>query len=490
MNSLENLPSRPAIEAELERRARNKILQYYPDRGPYRRELYRKQMLFFAGGVKYQERCFMAGNRTGKTEGVGCYEVTCHLTGVYPDWWPGRRFNHPVQVWASGKSSTTTRDILQAKFLGPKERCGTGMIPFRSIVHTVAKSGVPDAVESVYVRHQPTGRQSLLQFKSYDQKRQAFEGTTQDVILLDEEPPMDIYVECLTRTMTTQIGEENRLILLTFTPLQGVTELIKQFLPGGRVVDSKLKVNKRKLFIPCTWDEVPHLTQEAKDALYESYPPYLRKARSKGIPSFGAGAIFPFEEELITVEDFAIPDHWPRCFSLDAKPLLKSHVMMAYDRDSGTVYVTHCYKQEGVEPAVQVQSIQAHGDWIRGVGDAAALVKDSERWRYLDAYRSLGLDIDLPEKGVEYGIQQVYNRMSTGQLKVFDSCEQWFDEYRLYRRNEDGRIVKEDDHLMDCTRYGVVSGIQRSDTKPADQPTQDDEWFYADRPYGTHWMAR
>ena len=111
------------------------------------------------------------------------------------------------------------------------------------------------------------------------------------------------------------------------------------------------------------------------------------------------------------------------------------------------------------------------------------------QYRYLDAYRSLGLDIDLPEKGVEYGIQQVYNRMSTGQLKVFASCEQWFDEFRLYRRNEDGRIVKENDHLMDCTRCGVVSAIQRSDTKPADQATREDDSFYRDRPYRQHWMA-
>jgi len=481
-----------ALEEIQADRALTKIQSYYPETGPLRRDLYPKQMLFFAAGKHFQERCFMAANRVGKSLGVGGYEVTCHLTGIYPDWWPGRRFDRPVQVWASGKTSITTRDILQSIFLGPKERIGTGMIPARSIVHTIPKSGVPDALEIIYVRHEPTGQHSMLQFKSYDQKRQAFEGTTRDVILLDEEPPLDIYIECLTRTMATDIGAENGLILLTFTPLQGLTELIQQFLPGGRVVDDKPRAHGKKFFVPCTWDEVPHLSQEAKDALYESYPPYIRKARSKGIPSFGAGAIYPFEEELIKVEDFAIPDHWPRCFALDAQPLRKSHVMMAWDREAQIVYVTHCYKREGVEPAVQVQSIKAHGDWIPGVGDAAALVKDSERYRYIDVYKRLGLDISLPQKGVESGIQEVYNLMAAGQLKVFVSCTQWFDEYRLYRRNEDGRIVKENDHLLDSTRYGVVSGIKRAVTKSPDLPKRDEiEFPYTNGPsWDRHWMSR
>jgi len=101
----------------------------------------------------------------------------------------------------------------------------------------------------------------------------------------------------------------------------------------------------------------------------------------------------------------------------------------------------------------------------------------------------LGLDIHLPEKGVESGIQKVYNLMAAGQLKVFVSCTQWFDEYRLYRRNEDGRIVKENDHILDSTRYGVVSGIKRAVTKSPDHPKRDEvEFPYTNGP-GRHWMS-
>ena len=40
-------------------------------------------------------------------------------------------------------------------------------------------------------------------------------------------------------------------------------------------------------------------------------------------------------------------------------------------------------------------------------------------------------------------------------------------EYRLYRRDDKGNVVKERDHLMDATRYLVVSGIAAMQLDPA-----------------------
>lgn len=227
--NLEHVPSREEIQAELARRSRRRIDRFYPDAGSLRRELYPKHLSFFAAGTKHRERIFIAANKIGKTEGVGGYEVTCHMTGRYPRWWEGRRFDKPVKVWACGDTSKTVREILQDKMLGPVGNFGTGMIPGDALAHTVNKPGVPEAVEIVYVRH-VSGDNSVLTFKSYDQRREAFQGTDMDIIWLDEEPPMDIYSECLLRTMVT-----NGLILLTFTPLQGLTELVLSFLPRGRL---------------------------------------------------------------------------------------------------------------------------------------------------------------------------------------------------------------------------------------------------------------
>jgi phage terminase large subunit-like protein len=223
----------PALVARLKekerRRAERKLLTYYPDSGPLRRELYPKHMEFFAAGKEHRERLMLAANRIGKTEGVGGYEVTLHLTGRYPDWWPGRRFDRPVRVWSAGDSSPTVREIIQHKLLGPIGSWGTGLIPGEAIERITRKAGVADTVDSVVVKHR-SGGSSYLVLKSYDQRRESFQGTEQDVIWLDEEPPLGIYTECLLRTMTN-----NGMVLLTFTPLLGLSDVVLQFLPSGKL---------------------------------------------------------------------------------------------------------------------------------------------------------------------------------------------------------------------------------------------------------------
>lgn len=213
------------LEEKQRRREGRRFFDYYPDEGPLRRELYPKHMEFFAAGKVHRERAAMAANRVGKTEGIGAYEVTCHLTGQYPHWWPGRRFEKPVNCLAGGDTSTTTRDILVAKLLGPKEARGTGMIPRDTLGKPVPAQGVRDHVDYVPVRHE-RGGWSILQFRSYDQGREAWQGTERDIGWCDEEPPEPIYTELLLRTATTQ-----GMIIATFTPLNGLTDVALSFMP-------------------------------------------------------------------------------------------------------------------------------------------------------------------------------------------------------------------------------------------------------------------
>lgn len=214
---------------EKDRRARrNKLFELFPSEGPLARGGYKKHLNFFAAGRKYRERLLLAANRVGKTV-AGAYEATLHMTGEYPDWWEGHRFDRPTNGWAAGDTNETTRDILQAELLGPVDDMGTGMIPGDLIVGMTPRAGVPDAKQSISVRH-VSGGTSSIGLKSYDQKRKSFQGTAKDFIWLDEEPPLDIYTECLLRTMTT-----DGLIMLTFTPLLGISEVVTSFLPGGRL---------------------------------------------------------------------------------------------------------------------------------------------------------------------------------------------------------------------------------------------------------------
>lgn len=225
----------------MHRNARRRVFQsLYPEDDQtlpdgtiaYSRHKYPKHMEFFEAGAEYRERCAMAANRVGKSYGMGGYETVAHLTGLYPDWWVGRRFRKPIKAWAAGKTNETTRDIVQLILMGEPQMQGgrrmfdgTGLIPGNLIGSHTFKAGLPDLIDTVKIRH-VSGGWSQLGFKSYQQGRGAFEGTERHVIWLDEEPPADVYGECLIRTATV-----NGLVLLTFTPLEGLSEVVLSFLP-------------------------------------------------------------------------------------------------------------------------------------------------------------------------------------------------------------------------------------------------------------------
>lgn len=208
------------------------------------REKYPKHMEWLAAGRDHRERCALFANRTGKTFGLGGYEMAAHLTGRYPSWWDGRRFDDPISAWAAGDTYETTRDIMQLTLLGEiaerdgrKALDGRGIIPGALLGRCTWRSGVQDLVDTILVRH-ISGRNSSLQFKSTDQGRRSFQGTGRHVVWLDEECPMDVYGECLIRTATV-----NGLVMLTFTPLKGLTEVVLSFMPGARpAADDDLRV--------------------------------------------------------------------------------------------------------------------------------------------------------------------------------------------------------------------------------------------------------
>lgn len=218
------------LQEKEKRKRENKIAGYFPEEGPYSRHGYPKQMEFFKKGNEYTERLFIAGNRVGKTV-AGAYEMTCHLTGLYPDWWEGKRFDNAISAWAAGISNETVRDIIQVELLGKGLEHGTGMIPKHLLVgKPIMKSGVPQAVDRVYVQH-VSGGVSELGFKAYAQEADSFQGTAKDVVWLDEEPAkFNIYTECLTRIMTTR-----GILYMTFTPLKGLSSIVLSFLPGGQM---------------------------------------------------------------------------------------------------------------------------------------------------------------------------------------------------------------------------------------------------------------
>jgi hypothetical protein len=228
-----------------------------------------------------------------------------------------------------------------------------------------------------------------------------------------------------------------------------------------------IEISPHKALIQAGWDDVPHLDGKTKEELLASTMPHLRDARSKGIPSLGSGAIYPIPESDITVDPFAIPKFWRRVYGKDVGWNRTAVIWGAIDPADGTVYLYAEHYRGQAEPSVHAAAVKARGEWIPGVIDKASRgrsQKDGEQ--LLSMYRDLGLILSVADNSVDAGIYLVWEMLSTGRLKVFRTCLNWLAEYRIYRRDERGQIVKKNDHLMDATRYLILSGLSVACVEP------------------------
>ena len=428
-----------------------------------------KHNAFFMASKSYTETLFIAGNRCGKTL-AGAFAMACHLTGEYPSWWNGKTFDRPIKAWAAGSDAKSTRDTVQKELLGSIGNWGTGLIPKEKMGRFWALSGVPQGVDTIEIKHS-SGGISTLSFKNYQQSLSAFYGTAMDVIWLDEICPADIYNECLIRTMTT-----GGIIFVTFTPLEGLTPLVVNFfskadlLAGSKPLlgvsneqpeddgtDSRL-ANRTvaKAIVTAGWDDAPWLTEEAKARMLDDTPPHLRAARSKGEPSMGSGNIYPIPLSEILIKPFEIPPYYERICGFDVGWNNTAAVWLAKNPDTGVVYMYDEYIRGGEEPPVHASAIKARGTWIPVLIDPASRGRSQVDGRKLmDMYRAEDLLLYPANNEVESGILNVWSHLSTGKLKIFETLPRIQREYTLYRRDLNGKVIKENDHLLDALRYAL-----------------------------------
>ena len=450
------------LKEKEERKNSNRIKFYDP---------YPYQKKFHAAGQDCAQRILMAANRVGKTF-CGAAETAFHLTGEYPDWWEGRRFELPVRVWVAGESNDTTRDIIQKELFGspqdPSQK-GKGAIPLDRIVDTVRKPGVPNAFSSAIVKHK-TGGNSTISFKAYEQGFEKFMGESVHIVWLDEEPPSDIFSQCITRTADT-----SGIVYMTFTPEKGMTYVVSAFM-------NELKPGQS--LITATWDDVKHLDPKTKEQLLSVYSPSERDMRSKGIPVFGSGLIFPISEEKMVCDPFEIPDHFPRLAGMDFgydHPTAVSWA--AYDPDNDIIYVTDEYRRTKETPLTHAAVLNNRTPGIPVAFPHDGLQHDKGSGLQLaQQYRDLGVFM-LPQhfsnppvngetksnNSVEAGISLLLQRFETGRLLIFKTCLDTLEEIRLYHR-KNGKIVALKDDLVSAMRYATLS-VERFGEKMAKQTT-------------------
>ncbi len=440
--SNDNIKNLNEILGEIERRRNEAKLDLY--------QPYKKQLDFHALGRDKRERLLFAGNQQGKSY-CGAMETAMHLTGKYPDWWTGRRWSRPVKMWAGGMTGLATRDNPQRLLLGEPwpQGIGTGTIPKEDIVDYSMARGVSDAVDSVIIKH-VSGGASQLNFKSYEQGRTKWQGSTIDAIWFDEEPPFDIYTEGLARITATK-----GMTFTTFTPLLGMSETVRRFLD---------EPTEDRATVTMTIIDAEHIAPEDRQRIIDGYPDFERDARINGVPMLGSGRIFQIAEDKLRCDPFEIPKYWGRIAGLDIGVEHPTAVVwLAHNRDDDAVYLTDIYAASDKPVFEHAHEIQKrlrcpvawpHDANSRDKGSGISIAAQ---------YRRHGVNMlpgharwDDGSTSVEAGIEDMRERMITSRFKVFSHLEDWFSEYRLYHR-KNGLIVKEKDDLLSATRYAVMS---------------------------------
>jgi hypothetical protein len=242
------------------------------------------------------------------------------------------------------------------------------------------------------------------------------------------------------------------------------------------------EISPSKYVVNAGWDQAPHLDEKTKTQMLAATPPFMRGARASGLPSKGAGAIYPVDRSAYVVKPFAIPADWPRGYGMDIGWKCTTAQFFALDENS-QVYYLYAEHYMGMEkPVVHAEAIKARGSWIPGWIDPASRGRGQDDGeRLLAQYQGHGLKLRLAENAVESGIIKIWQLLTFGRLKVFETCAYALSELEHYRRDENGKVLKKNDHAMDAWRYFFNSGsdARLMKRKPADQMLSDAGGFAA-----------
>ena len=439
---------------------------------------FKHQLDFFKTGTTSNRRGLLAANRSGKSVAT-CYEAAYHLTGLYPDWWQGRKFDEPTRVFAAGESWSQVALVLQKELMGTEDaklkfKLGTGAIPKRLIQEDTIRSDGSNII-SVEIRHKSGGLSTLL-FGNYTQEVRNMQGFKLHLAIFDEQPPDDMFSELTTRTATLQ-GQ----VLCSFTPLKGLNGLVRKFWDR----------TEGYTHVRVSWDDLPEMDpwgdpfflKADREQLLRDYLPHERDARTKGIPVMGTGAVFPllhWPTYKTTDIDFDLMPTMERVISLDLGLINDKTVMsfMGIDKTEGVIYLHRQIVMQGRTEALPDNYIQylmdrnCYGTPIALPPDASrpgvyTLTSESVR----EVFEAHGLNVirnpifNPPDaqgrttNNKAYGINLMRQMMEKGQFLINENCRHFLDEAGSYYVDERGKFSDPDD-TIDSARYGFLALIQ------------------------------
>lgn len=432
------------VRQERERRGKDDFLSKY-NTGE---KIHKKQVEFHKCNKK--NRWVFGGNRSGKTE-CGAVETVYLARGNHP-----YKENKPISCWVVSLSKQVQRDVAQEKILHYLRKDWIEKIVMSSGKQDSAESGVIDfiLVKNVF------GSLSKIGFKSCDQGREKFQGSSLDFVWFDEEPPYDIYQECRMR-----VFDKKGMIFGTMTPLKGLTWVYNEIYLNEKNDDEVW-------YTEMEWADNPFLDEQEIIAMTSSLSQDELESRRYGKFKQCGGLVYSeFNEQIHVIEPFDIPKEWQDNISIDPglnNPLSAHWYCEDFD---GNVYVVAEHYAQGKDVyyhSNKIKEICQKLDWHYYNGKISALIDSAAMQRTLASSKSV---VDLfyendilvnpkVNKDMFSGINTVKRYLKDGEGKahlfIFKNCTNLIREIKSYWWGDNDLPIKRDDHCLDEMRYYLM----------------------------------
>ena len=425
--------------------------------------------------TRTDRRGILAANRIGKTVST-CYETAMHLTGRYPEWWQGRRFDHAVQVMVAGEGWSQVALVLQRELLGTQDikiqdQIGTGALPRDTIITDTMRGDGANAI-GVEIQH-ASGSRSYLLFANYTQEVRQLQGLKLDIAVFDEQPPDDFFSEVVTRTATTQ-----GMVMCSFTPLKGLNGLVSKFWNREEGYD----------FVRVAWEDVPEydpwgepfLLMETRRQLERDYLPHEREARIAGRPIMGKGAIFQIRdwptygraefrlepqsglERVIALDLGLVNDRTVITLMLwDPRAreawLHRQITVRGTDEANPVNYIQHLLRPEVLGcPIVLPPDAVTPGRYTMTSASLRELFEDSGLNVVSEPIHNPADAQGRTTNHKAYGVNIMRQMLEAGTLHINENCQEFLREAQNYYVDDRGRFSDPDD-TIDSARYALLA---------------------------------
>lgn len=439
------------IERELRERYRKNTLARY-NSGDV---VHKKQMEFHKRPER--NKWVFGGNRSGKTE-CGAVETVWRARGIHPFC----ENKSGVSGWVTSLTYEVQREVAQEKILHYINPDWISKITMREGSAASPETGI---IDTIYLNN-VFGGISKIGFKSCDQGREKFQGTSLDFVWFDEEPPFEIYEECRMRVLDRK-GD----IFGTMTPLKGLTWVYNEiYLNNGK--------NPDIWYTFMEWGDNPFLDKDEVARMTAALSEESVQSRRYGKFKNSEGLVYSeFDESIHVIDPFELPSEWQSGISIDPGLNNPLSCHFYYQDFDGNIYIAAEHYEAGkdiVYHSEMIRSIAERLGWKKGAsGYIEALIDSAANQRTLANSKSVAelfFDNKIAvntrvNKDKFAGIATVKNYFAARPPKIFifRTAVNLIREIKSYWWGKGDSPIKKDDHALDELRYYLM-------TKPLNNP--------------------